>query len=208
MVGIIPSEVFRDLLAYYQNAGLNVELLETDNPQTIPGEKSIKVSGRKFDLVILKYASGSIGAGRGFTVGPSIGYQRQSLGPTNINFNYIVKGMSNMNEDNLKAQAKEKTEGFISKKLVDIHWEGGMLAGQLNGDTELKNMIMKSSVVPLKVEPDKKNNCVHIINETRIRIIIQRSGIIVQKAETRAENFPPIETLDVIDKIATYVKSV
>jgi len=208
LVGIIPGEVFRDLLAYYQNAGLNVELLETDNPQTIPGEKSIKVSGRKFDLVILKYASGSIGAGRGFSVGPSIGYQRQSLGPTNINFNYIVKGMSNMNEDHLKAQVKEKTEGFISKKLVDIHWEGGMLAGQLNGDTELKSMIMKSRVVPLKVEPDKKNNCVHIINETGVRIIIQRSGVIVQKAETRAENFPPIETLDVIDKIATYVKSV
>jgi hypothetical protein len=83
-----------------------------------------------------------------------------------------------------------------------------MLAGQLNGDTELKNMIMKSRVVPLKVEPDKKNNCVRIINETGIRIIIQRSGIIVQKAETRAQNFPPIETLDVIDKIATYVKSV
>jgi len=64
MVGIIPNEVFRDLIAYYQNAGLNVELLEPDNPQTIPGEKSIKVSGRKFDLVILKYASGNIGAGR------------------------------------------------------------------------------------------------------------------------------------------------
>jgi hypothetical protein len=206
-VGIIPSEVFRDLLAYYQNAGLNVELLETDNPQTIPGEKSIKVSGRKFDLVILKYASGSIGAGRGFTVGPSIGYQRQNLGPTNINFNYVVKGMSNMNEDDLKAQVKEKTEGLISKKLVDIHWEGGLLAGQLNGDIELRNMIMKSSVVPLKVESDKKNNCVHVINEKGIRIIIQRSGIIVQKAETRAENFPPIEILDVIDKIATYVKS-
>jgi len=208
MVGIIPSEVFRDLLAYYQNAGLNAELLEPDNPQTLPGEKSIKVSGRKFDLVILKYASGSIGAGRGFTVGPQIGFQQQNLGPTNINFNYVVKGLSITNEDDLKAQVKEKTEGLISKKLVDIHWEGGMLAGQLNGDTELKNLIMKSSVVPLKVEHDKKNNCVHIINEKGIRIIIQRSGIIVQKAETRAENFPPIETLDVIDKIATYVKPI
>ena len=116
--------------------------------------------------------------------------------------------MSITNEDDLKAQVKEKTEGLISKKLVDIHWEGGILAGKLNGDTELKNMIMKSSVVPLKVEPDKKNNCVHIINEKGIRIIIQRSGIIVQKAQTRAENFPPIEILDAIDKVANYVRSV
>ncbi|HLN89146.1 MAG TPA: hypothetical protein VK253_03685 [Candidatus Binatia bacterium] len=186
---------------------MNVELLESDNPQTIPGEKSIKVSGRKFDLVILKYASGSIGVSRGFTVGPTIGYQRESLGPTNINFHYVVKGISIMNEGDLEAQVKEKTEGLISKKLVEIHWEGGILAGQLNDDIELKNMIMKSNVVPLKVEPDKKNNCVHIINEKSIRIIMKKSGIIVQKAETRAENFPPIEILDVIDKIATYVKS-
>jgi hypothetical protein len=66
---------------------------------------------------------------------------------------------------------------------------------------------MKSSIIPLKVEPDKKNNCVHIINEHAVREIITRSGIIVQKAETRVENFPPMETLDVVDKIATYVRA-
>jgi len=206
MVGILPIEVFRDLLNYYQQAGLNAEILEPDNSQTLPGEKSIKISGRKFDLVILKFAGGSIGVGRGFTVGPQIGYQRQNIGPTNINFNYIVKGAINVNENDLKAEVKTKTEGLISKKLVDINWEGGILAGELNGDSELKNMILKSSVVPLKVEPDKRNNCVHIINEKGIRIIITRSGVIVQKAQTRAENFPPLETLDVIDKIAGYVK--
>ena len=67
---------------------------------------------------------------------------------------------------------------------------------------------MKLGIMPLKVEPDRKNNCVRIINEKGIRIIIQSQGIIVKKTETRAENFPPIETLDVIDKIANYVKSV
>ena len=207
MVGIIPREVFRDLLAYYHQAGLNAELLDTDNPETIPGEKSIKISGRKFDLVILKFAGGSIGVGRGYSFGPSISYQTQNIGPTNINFNYIVKGMGNRNENDLKAEVKEKIEGFISKKLVDIKWEGGTLAGLLNGDTELKNMIMASGFVPLKVEPDRKNDCVHIINEKGIRIIIQSGGILIKKTETRAENFPPIETLNVIDKIANYVKS-
>lgn len=206
LVGIIPSEVFRDLSAYYQQAGLNAEILEPDNPQTIPGEKSIKVSGRKFDLVILKFAGGSIGFGRGGTIGPSIGFQQQNLGPTNINFNYIIKGLVNANENDLNAELKAKTEGFISKKLVDVHWEGGLLAGQLNGDLELKNAILKSNVVPLKVEPDKKNNCVRVINEHSVRMIITRSGIIVQKAETRVENFPPMEILDVIDKIAAYAK--
>lgn len=204
---MIPNEVFRDLLAYYQQAGLNAEILETDNPQTIPGEKSIKVNGRKFDLVILKFAGGSIGFGRGGTIRPSIGFQQQNLGPTLINFNYIVKGMINSNDNDLKAELKAKTEGFISKKLVEVHWDGGLLAGQLNGDLELKDTIMKSNVIPLKVEPDKKNNCAHIINEHAVREIITRSGIIVKKAETRVENFPPMATLDVVDKIATYIRA-
>jgi hypothetical protein len=83
-----------------------------------------------------------------------------------------------------------------------------MVAEQLNGDIELKKMIMKLIVVPLKVEPDKKNNCLHVNNEKGIRIVIQSSGIIFQKTETRAGNFPSIEILDVIDRIANYVKSV
>ena len=65
----------------------------------------------------------------------------------------------------------------------------------MDGDAEQKNMVIKSNVTALKVEPEKKNNCVHIINEKGIRKIILRSGIIVPKAETRAENFSPIEIL-------------
>lgn len=208
MVGIIPKEVFRDLLAHYQKAGLDAELLESDSSETIRGEKAIKISRRKFDLVILKFASGSIGAGRGFSIGPSISKQVTKMGPTNINFHYIVKGLGKLNENDLKAEVKEKKEGLISKKLVDIKWEGGKLAGLLNSDSELRSMIMRSNVVPLKVEADRKNDCVRIINEKGIRITIESSGIILKKTETRAENFPPSETLDIIDKIADYAKSI
>jgi hypothetical protein len=124
MVGIIPREVFRDLLAYYQKAGLDAELLESDSSETIRGEKAIKIGGRKFGLVILKFAGGSIGAGRGFSIGPTISKQVTKMGPTNINFHYIVKGMEKRNENDLTAEVKEKKEGLISKKLVDIKWEG------------------------------------------------------------------------------------
>jgi hypothetical protein len=208
MVGIIPKEVFRDLLAHYQKNGLDAELLEPDSSETIPGEKSIKIGGRKFELVILKFASGRIGAGRGFSVGPSISKQVTKMGPTNINFHYIVKGLGEINENDLKAEVKYKKEGFISKKLVDIKWEGGKIAGLLNSDTELKNKIMSASVVPLKVETDRKNDCIRIINEKGIRIIIESGGIILKKTETRAENFPPMETLDVIDRIADHAESI
>jgi hypothetical protein len=208
MVGIIPKEVFRDLLAHYQKAGLDAELLEPDSAETIRGEKAIKIRGRKFDLVILKFASGSIGAGRGFSIGPTISKEVTKMGPTNINFHYIVKGLGKRDEDDLKAEVRERKEGLISKRLVDVKWEGGKLAGLLNGDSELKNMIMTSSVVPLKVEADRKNDCVRVINEKGIRIIIESSGIFLKKTETRAENLPPIETMDLIDRIADYVKSI
>lgn len=58
----IPEEVFRDLVKHYQNAGLNAVLLEKDSPETIDKERAIKISGRKFALVILKFASGCMHA--------------------------------------------------------------------------------------------------------------------------------------------------
>jgi len=61
----IPKEVFGDLVAHYQRAGIGAVLLEKDSPETIGKETAIKVSGRNFDLVILKFARGSMAAGRG-----------------------------------------------------------------------------------------------------------------------------------------------
>ncbi len=208
MVDVIPQEVFRDLIAHYQKVGLGAELLEPDSPETLRGEKAIKIGNRKFDLVILKFAGGSIRVGRGFELGPSVSTEITKTGPTNINFNYIVKGTGTRSEGDVKAEVKEKKEGFLSKKLVDISWEGGKLAAMLNSDSELKSLIMKSNVVPLKVEADEKNDCIRIINQRGLRIVVESSGVFLKKTETRAENLPPIEILDVIDKIADHVKSI
>jgi len=199
MVSLLPNGIFTALLAYYQNAGLNAELLQNDNLETIPGEKSIKIKGGKFDLVILKFASGTLAPQKGLNPdSPKI----KNISPTNINFNYIIKGAGNLNEKDLKAQIKTKTEGFISKKLLDIKWEGGRIADLLTSDPELKNLIMTWNVVPLKVEPDAKNNCTCIINEKGVRVFMRSWS----DEQTKVENLPPIETLDVIDRIASYVK--
>jgi len=203
----IPKEVFRDLVKHYQNAGLNAVLLEKDSSETIEKETAIKIGGRKFDLVILKFASGSIAVGRGGGFGPTISKQVTRTHP-NLRFHHIVKGMGKRSENDLKAEVKEKKEGFISKKLVDIKWEGGKLAELLNSDTELKNMIMRTGSTPLKVEPDRKNDCIRIIHEKGIDVIVESGGAFIQKTETRAENFPPIETLDIIDKIVVYTESI
>lgn len=202
----IPKEVFRDLLKYYQNAGLNAVLLEKDSPETIDKETAIKVDGRKFELVILKFASGSIAGGRGGGFEPTISKKVNKTHP-NIRFNHVMRLMGNRNEGDLKAETKEKKEGFISKKLVDVKWEGGKLANLLNGDVQLKNMIMTTGSSSLKVEPDRKNDCVKIIHEKGIDVIVESGGVFLKKTETRAENFPSIETLDIIDRIADHVKS-
>jgi len=203
----IPEEVFRDLVKHYQNAGVNAVLLEKDSPETIEKEKAIKIDGRRFNLVILKFASGSIGAGRGGGFEPTISKKVTKTHP-NLRFHHVVKGMGKRSESDLKAEVKEKKEGFISKKLVDINWEGGKLASLLNSDAELKNMIMRTGSSSLKVEPDKKNDCVRIIHEKGIDVIVESGGVFIKKTETRAENFPPVETLDIIDRITEHVKSI
>ena len=203
----IPKEVFRDLLKYYQDAGLSAVLLEKGSPETIEKETAIKIKGRKFDLVILKFASGSIGAGRGGGFEPTISKKVSTTHP-NIRFNHIVRGMGKKSEKDLKAEVKEKKEGLISKKLVDIKWEGGKLAKMLNDDAELKNMIMKTGSTPLKVEPDRKNDSIRIIQQKGIDVIVESGGVFIKKTQTRAENFPPIESFDVIDRIAEHAKSI
>lgn len=203
----IPKEVFRDLLAHYQNAGINAVLLEKDNPETVDKETAIKINGRNFDLVILKFAKGSMAVGRGGGFGPSISKKVTKTHPT-LQFHHIIKSMGNRREDDLKVEMKEKQKGFISKKLVDIEWKGGKLAGLLNGDADLKNMILATGTTSLKVEPDRKNDCVRVIHQKGIDLIVEGGGVFIKKTETRAENFPSIETLDIIDRMAEHVKSV
>lgn len=203
----IPKEVFRDLLAHYQNAGVNAVLLEKDSPETINKETAIKMGGRNFDLVILKFARGSMAVGRGGGFAPTISKKVTKTHPT-LQFHHVVKGMGNRSEDDLKIEMEEKTKGLISKKLIDIEWKGGKLAGLLNGDADLKNRILRTGTTSLKVEPDRKNDCVRIIHQKGIDVIVESGGVFIKKTETRAENFPPIETLDIIDRIAEHVKSI
>jgi len=203
----IPKEVFRDLLKHYQSAGINATLLDKKSPETVAGETAIKVEGRNFDLIILKFARGSMAVGRGGGFGPSISKKVTKTHPV-INFHHIIKGLNERNESDLKAEMKEEKKGFLSKKLVDISWQGGKLAKKLNEDKELKNMILKTQTTSLKVEPDTKNNCIRIIHQKKIDMIVESGGVFLKKTETRAENFPSIETLNIIDRIAEYAKAI
>lgn len=207
MVFGIPKEVFSDLLKHYQSGGVNAVLLDKKSPETVAGETAIKVDGRNFDLVILKFARGSMAGGRGGGFAPTISKKVTKAHPV-IRFHHVVKGLGGKSEKDLKVEMKEKKKGFISKELVDVSWEGEKLAKMLNDDKDLKDVILKTKTGSLKVELDPKNDCIRIIHQKKIDVIVESGGVFVKKTETRAENFPPIETLNIIDKIAEHARSI
>ena len=61
------------------------------------------------------------------------------------------------------ARTKLKTTGhFDSKKVVDVTWEGGKLAEDLNSDSSLNEMIANQSVNDATIFVDPSNNGIRI----------------------------------------------
>jgi hypothetical protein len=202
----IPKEVFSDLVDHYNSLGISARLVEKNEPEAIGGETTIKIGGRQFDAVFLKFAGGSMAGGGGFSVGPSISKQVKKTSPK-LDFNHIMIGLQGKSEEDLKAEMEEEKTGFITKKLVNIKWKGGRLANVLNDDSELKKKILDSQTTSFKVEPDMKNNCVKIIHQKEIQLTYEFGGVFVKTAKTSAKDFPPISTIDIVDRIAEHAKT-
>lgn len=202
----IPKEVFSDLIGHYNSLGISARLVEKDEPEAVDGETTIRISGRKFDAVFLKFAGGSMAGGGGFSIGPSISKQVKKTSPK-LDFNHIMMGMQGKSEEDLKAEMEEEKTGLITKKLVNIKWKGGRLANVLNNDAELKKKILDSQTTSFRVEPDMKNSCVKIVHQKEIQLTYEFGGVFIKTAKTSAKNFPPITTIDIVDRIAEHVKS-
>jgi hypothetical protein len=204
----IPKEVFNDLVDYYNSLGISARLVEKGEPEAFNGETTIKIGGRQFDTVILKFAGGSMAGGGGFSIGPSISKKVTKTSPK-LNFHHVITASAQgKSEEDLKAEMEEEKTGFITKKLVNISWKDGRLASILNNDADLKKKILDSQTTSFKVEPDMKNNSVRIVHQKEIELIYEFGGVFIKTAKTSAKNFPPITTIDIIDKIAEHVKSI
>lgn len=203
----VPSEVLESITSYYQSAGLDAELLPKDSKETIGGSPSIKMKGKKFDLIQVKFVRGSMHSMRGGFLGPSIRKKVQKSYPV-LGFNYIVRRLGAKSEKDVEADLKKKTSGLFTKKLLDVEWRGGRLARLLNSDADLKRKIMKSGVADLKVKADKKNDCIRIVHQKKIAVVSEMKGLGFGKYKTRAENLPPMEAVEICDKIAAHVKSI
>ena len=203
LVGIGKSG-FDDLLQHYQDGGLDAVLLEKDSPETIGKKRAFKIGGRDFDLVILKLFRGAKKGGHSAELLAITKSKSKSYWV--YRFHHIVRGLGSRNGEDLKAKAKPKWKGLRKKELLDVHWEGGKLASVLNGDADLKAMILKNKTAPLKVEADPKNDVLRIIHEKKLFVVEERSGFM--KKTTKAVGFPPVEALDAIDKIAQHARAI
>ncbi len=200
-----PKELYRDLLEHYQSAGLKVEWLDKKSPEVVGKKAAIKIDGRNFDLV---HPQGSVMPGK--EVGRSaILRKKVEKTWTPMRFHHIMKGLGGRSQDDLKAKMKAKKKGLASKKIVDVHWKGGKLAGLLNGDAKLKTLILETGTDKLAVKADPKNDCVRVILQRNIRVTETWRGVRgVYKSESTFDNLPPIPTLDIVDGIADHVRSV
>jgi len=92
---------------------------------------------------------------------------------------------------NLTARTRLKTTGrFGSKKIIDVTWEGGKLAEDLNTDSSLNELIAKQSV----------NDAIIFVDPTD-------NGIRVYGKWKNSHDFGITKELfEIYDKIAGYIK--
>ena len=202
----LPEEVYRDMVRQYQNGGISAVLLDKGSPETVGGEKAVKIVGRQVSLVIPKFAMGSVGGGKGFELGPSFGKKETVTHPV-VNFHHIVLGKVPVDEKEMNATLVAEKKGLLSKELVGLKWEGGRIASMLNADSELNNTLLRNGVGSLKIEADSKNNCIRIVLQQKIDVVTESSGFLVKETKNRAERLPSLQVFEAIDRIAGRLKA-
>ena len=201
-----PIEVYQALLNVYVAGGLNVQLLQKDDPGAFGHEHTIKIAGRNVELVTIHPKSG-VQKGGGASIGPSFSKSSQAMKPK-FSFNHIVVGLAGKNPADLKVELKPVTKGFLSKETVDLSWEGGRLAATLNADPELKRKLLEEQASEVSVSADEKNNAIQIEYVAKVKDIVETKGFVVKQTTTRFEELPPMGVFEICDKIAGYAKSV
>ena len=78
---------------------------------------------------------------------------------------FIVK-VNAPNPSKYVARTILKTKGhFAAKKVESVSWDGGMLAGELNQDTSLNDLIAKQSVKDATIFVDPSDNGIRIYSK-------------------------------------------
>ena len=204
-----PIEAYEGLLDVYKKAGLDVELLPKDSPETIEGSPSIKITGRDVELVQIKFPTrGIVQKGGGTSIGPPVLSRSKTTTWPKLRFHHIIRGLEGRKLEDVKAKLNASTKGLVRKKVVDVTWEGGRLAEALKADGDLKKELIDQGAADVKVTPDEKNDCIRVEYNAKVKNIIEKKGMIVKKTKTRFEDLPSIEVFNICDRIVGHVKAV
>ena len=208
MVGVTQKFVGIDALwKYYQELGMKASILPDKSPEAV--EKGhikqdmgyIKVAGREFDLVTIRWKGTTRGT---YDLGNVRGIPIATRDKFPFEYHHIVRSEI-ANEGALKVKLKKKTKGIVGKEVTDVSWEGGRLAEVLNSNDGLKTMIMRfiEHEDGMKIEPEKKNKIFRIVFSRPSEL---KMGLAYGFKFNR--KLLPKEAVDAMDRIAMLARRV
>ncbi|MEE8132012.1 MAG: hypothetical protein V3T40_00360 [Nitrososphaerales archaeon] len=75
---------------------------------------------------------------------------------------FVVLGNGQRFAEELMARTRKRTKGVIHKKVIDVWWEGGIIAEQLNHDADLILLLKEVLLEEGEIYIDPTENCTRI----------------------------------------------
>ncbi len=113
--------------------------------------------------------------------------------------NKYLKGNLTRSPAEFDTSLKGEKKGFISRKLVDVSWTGG-LSDDLTPNRVLRDQLLKNGVDNLKIEAKPQANCVKISHIHQVRF--ER-----WKGNVSYTELPSILKFNTIEMIALHIRS-
>lgn len=75
---------------------------------------------------------------------------------------FVVLARAKPFAESLIAQTRKKTKGVIHKEIIDVWWEGGRMAEELNRDDNLKTLLKEVLLEEDEIYVDPTENCIRV----------------------------------------------
>lgn len=127
-------------------------------------------------------------------------------------YHYIVLASVDGLEKRLEANVKPVRKGFLSRDVVDFQWEKGDLAQRLNGDAELRTLMLQEGLNQLpriEVRTHGKPRKISMIGKPPQGFLDAQAAFkpCVRITNTRAK-LPTRAAFELYDRIAYHVSSI
>ncbi|MFQ5940980.1 MAG: hypothetical protein ACE5KA_04700 [Nitrososphaerales archaeon] len=99
---------------------------------------------------------------------------------------FVVLGDGKRFAEVFVARTRKKTSGVMNKKIIDVWWEGGIVAEQLNHDADLKLLLKEVLLDEDAIYIDPTENCIRIHNGWKAEGTVEISSNTVQAYNTIA----------------------